>query len=465
MNYDIAIIGNGIIGCSLALKLSLDDPTLSICVIGSNERKGCASTAAGAMLASFAELDEHSLQSEFGRYKFDLSRKASLEWDSWAGHINNKLSSSNKVPVHRGTIVINNCKGDIQDEKTFNAILQATRDYNEAAELINPNEISGLDPDNSGRIIRALLLKNEGYIPADTLFTSIDCAIENTSTIEIVDANVVSLAQLNKSWSLETSKGEKISAGKVVIASGVESQKFFDKLGISSRIPKLFYGIGTAIIFKNERPPRYAVRTVNRGLACGVHLVPRINSCYVGASNFISPVAEYTPRLTSLHAILESTMTELNCMFYKMQLENIAVGFRPTSADTYPLVGATSIENFYILTGTKRDGIHMSPLYVQEMSKAILTGHECFNGIFKPERKLIKTLTKEEGVKLAVQHLTSAGYQHGLNLPTAGWKTNISDMLREKVEEAYERSGITDYGIPPELLDMYRYGHIRETSA
>ena len=68
-------------------------------------------------------------------------------------------------------------------------------------------------------------------------------------------------------------------------------------------------------------------------------------------------------------------------------------------------------------------------------------------------------MTREEGIAKAIKHLKSAGYQHELRLPKAGWDDMVNDMLRAKVEAIYDKCGIKDFGIPVEMLDMYKYGH------
>ncbi|MGH9421061.1 MAG: hypothetical protein ACRD3J_13880, partial [Thermoanaerobaculia bacterium] len=49
----------------------------------------------------------------------------------------------------------------------------------------------------------------------------------------------------------------------------------------------------------------------------------------------------------------------------------------------------------------------------------------------------------------------------GFTMPHSNWEPLIEDAVRQRVLDAYERSGMRNYpfGIPAELLDMYRYGH------
>jgi glycine oxidase len=136
------------------------------------------------------------------------------------------------------------------------------------------------------------------------------------------------------------------------------------------------------------------------------------------------------------------------------------VGHRPTTADTYPLIGATSMKGLYIASGTKREGVHSSPLIAKSIVAEMRGAPPVYHPYFKPERKLIYDMTREQAVTKTVLHQFSGGYQHGLKLPHAGWEPMLVEAIRKSTEEVYDRLGIHDVGIPPELLNMYRHGHI-----
>jgi glycine oxidase len=80
---------------------------------------------------------------------------------------------------------------------------------------------------------------------------------------------------------------------------------------------------------------------------------------------------------------------------------------------------------------------------------------------FAPERKLIHSLTRDEGIEKAVRHLMSASYQHGFSPSTSRMPEQIVRMHREELEKLHDQVGAKDWGIPPEMLDMYRYGHAK----
>ena len=78
----IIFVGNGILSLMTALRIIQKDQQIDITVIGPNNREGCASVAAPAMLNSYAELIRGSLDTKIDRDKFKISQLASLKWQT-----------------------------------------------------------------------------------------------------------------------------------------------------------------------------------------------------------------------------------------------------------------------------------------------------------------------------------------------------------------------------------------------
>ncbi len=463
--YDFIIVGNGALGNAIALSLSEKGKGQKIAMIGPRERPGCASLAAGAMLNAFAELEYGSLDHETPRKKFDAAVEAANLWPAHLEKINAK-SGISPVTIKEGTQLVSNaCASDL-DDLNFKAIIDYMDEYNEPYSELDPKEIEGIAPEPQARPMRAVLLEREGSVASRHLFNAYDSFFAKTENVDLIDKFVEKINIKGKNKQLITNDGDVYEAPHIILASGVHTQKMIDQVGLTAKIPRLFYGIGTSIILKsNTEIPSKVFRTPNRGLACGIYVVPyEDNYCYVGATNFVCPWPIAEPRITSVHSLLESAMEQVNTSFYKGHIHKIIVGYRPTTLDTFPLIGETSCEGLWITTGTKRDGFHMSPKIGAEIASAIFERTTPLNNIFKPERNLIVTMNKEEAIEKSVLHLLSSGYQHELRLPKSNWNQMLIDALRRSVEEAYDKAGFSDesFGIPPEMIDMYRYGHAKE---
>ena len=63
------IIGNGILGLTIGIKLLIESKgSHEIVIIGPNDRKGSATMAAGAMLNSYSEIDYNTFKSKYSKF-------------------------------------------------------------------------------------------------------------------------------------------------------------------------------------------------------------------------------------------------------------------------------------------------------------------------------------------------------------------------------------------------------------
>ena len=461
--FDLAIIGNGAIANALALQFSERHREARVAVIGPAPRPGCASLAAGAMLNVFAELEAGALDYPVARAKFDAAVAASKLWEGHLALLNGRLKSVPPVRIQQGTHVVQNAVTDRLDDRNFAAIIGYLEEYKERFRHVDPAEIEGIKPTPQARPLRAILLEDEGAVSSRHLHRAYDEAFARSPQITVIDAAVERLVPGDRLHGLELGGGTSVRAKHVVIAAGTRSQQFVKQLGLEARIPRLVLGVGVSLILKAQgEVPRRVFRTPNRGLACGVYAVPYPdNHCYVGATNYICPWEVPLPRAQAVHYLLQAAMEQVNTDFYKSEIAKTIVGYRPTTLDTYPLFGQLSVERVWMATGTKRDGFHMSPKIALELIGAIESGAQPFEGTFRPERALILEAPREVAIERAVAHIISTGYQHGFRMPHSNWEPLLEDAVRRKVEDAYTRSGLgaARYGIPAELLDMYRYGH------
>ena len=477
------IIGNGILALSTAFRLArragADD---RITIIGKTSREGSATLAAAAMLNSFAEIEAGSLDNEIDLYRFELSHQATRMWPDFEEDII-KTGGSN-LPrgcascqvlsggcFDRGTYIINNTAADDLDDENYDAIVKALEDFNEQHQHVSPRDIPNYMPDQRRRATRAVYIPNEGWLNPRLVIEKLDKVLGLFPQVSFVQAHA---QRINTSNQLITNvsldNGSTIEGDKYLLATGASVTDLLDKSGVDIGMQRVFYGVGTSIEIKSpDYPHKKCIRTPNRGLACGIYSVPYFQApgekndhILIGASNFISPTPYPYGRLASIENLTQSAIEQINTNFYRADLVRVNVGWRPTSQDTYPLLGKTSISNLIIATGTKRDGFHLAPLISQMMASLILNEDiDARMEVFAPERKPIYTLTRQQSIDKAVRHQISAAYQHGYAPSKSRMPQNVIQMHRDALEKLHDQVGANDWGIPPEMLDMYRYGHAK----
>jgi glycine oxidase len=461
-NNDIIIIGNGVIGLSIAYSLSNINSSLKISVIGTNERKGSASVAAGAMLNCFAEITDRTFATEHGKIKFEMALQASKIWPNWVNEINQNLSNEEKIIITPGTyIILNNGSGTL-DTNNYLGILKALKAYNEPyTEISNPYDIAGLNPIPNSRPLQSIYLEQEGSIDPDKLITALFKILSNRPNITMVNDNAKGITtNALKTQGITLNSGEKIFANTVILANGSFAQHLIDDLPeLCTSIPKVLAGVGYSAILEQDpnNIVKNVIRTPNRAGACGLHALPRGKYLYVGATNnvFCQPQFEVTTGLA--HFLLECTINQVNQNLYKSKIKNWHIGNRPATIDTFPLIGDTSIEGLWILTGTYRDGLHQSPLLAKHIANLILGKQGLFDqNLFRPERKVIRTLTKEESINEFVYHYIAGTYEHSAMLPKFMCVNDLENMIFAKINKIYDGLD-TDYGLSPDMLLMFEF--------
>lgn len=474
MHY--VIIGNGIIALSSAFalksKCSLND---SITIIGSNNRQCSASAAAAAMLNVFAEVDKYTLQTPIDRLKFDLCVQATEMWPNFLLEMQESIDTS-KYPVPSfgkseigfGTYVINNTATDALEDINYQEIANALKAYNQDFIEIDPTLVPNYKPSAQLRATRSLFIAGEGWVNPKIVLYEFECALKSDSRISFVnsDVSLLTVDSRNNLSSVTTTDGNHFSADKYLIANGASLTQLLSNSHVDLPVQDVFYGVGLSLeISTGNNNHSNCVRTPNRGLACGIYTAPyqasdNCKNIIIGASNFISPKPYAHARLASFEGLLNGAIRQINSDFYRADFISYNVGWRPTSQDTYPLVGKTSISNLFIASGTKRDGFHLAPVWSEFLASLIIGSNvDTQFEAFLPERKLIKSLSRLEAIEKACDHQINAAYQHGFVAPNSRLLDQLRDAVRSDLEKLHDKVGAYDWGIPSEMIDMYRYGH------
>ncbi|RMG39908.1 MAG: FAD-dependent oxidoreductase [Candidatus Dadabacteria bacterium] len=475
------IIGNGIVALSTAFRLTQRlSSSDSIVVVGPADRPGSATLAAAAMLNSFGEIGATSLKSEYDMYHFELSHMATRQWPKFEEELieaagDHLPSACAKCEVlkggcfSRGTFILNNSAADEWDDKNFNAILKALDDFDEPHELVNPYDIPNYYPSQNLRATRAVYIHNEGWLNPRIVLEKIDAILGHNDIVTVIDGRCERLiGKDNQIEAVKLESGDIIEGDIFLLATGATVSGILERSELGIKVQPVFYGVGVSLEIKS---PDYkhtkCIRTPNRGGACGTYTVPYFlgpdkpdDHILIGASNRVRPHPVYFGRLQSIEHLMHSATHEINEYFYGARLIRINIGWRPTTQDTYPLLGGTSYKNFYIATGTKRDGFHLAPVISDFMAK-LLMGQEVDERFkwFSPEREIIHDISREDGVDVIVQSLMSEQYQHGYRPSNPLMNKQLRESYRQEIEELHDKVGAKDWGIPPELVNMYRQGY------
>jgi glycine oxidase len=468
--YDVVIVGNGALGCSLAYALRMRDSSLSIAIVGPSDRTGGATVTAGAMINVWAEMAKGQFDNPAMSDRAELGIRAFGLWDGWCDALSE--FSPQPLSVRWGTYVINNAMGSPHELDTVDYQLDVMRQRGVAHELCQPRDIPWLKPDPHAQVSRVVRVPDGRIDPRPLLrayerFFATKKVASFDTTVTRIDAKAGGKATDVKSVIL--ADGSRLSAKHVVLANGSFAQALVDQLpDLKHATPRLVWGAGSGLdislpawVHKYGGLDRsifdidHVVRTVDRGGACGVHLVPYGDGeYYLGASSGVWMEPESKPRVHAIHVLLRAIAEEINGAFFFATFSMRGPGFRPTTIDGFPLLGESVLPGIWFANGTKRDGFTISPLVARELASAILGGPSALPSRFQPSRKLISYKNKAAALDDTVAADFGGEVQHGLTLPpyaTAAYRA----AKRVKAEAVYDKRNIADFGIHPEMLHLY----------
>lgn len=466
---NVVIAGNGIIGLQTAYQVSGANRNSKITLIGDFAHKGCASLAAAAMFNSYCEIDTGTFQNKFEEQKWLFNKMASAYWPQ----LLDELLAESGLPLTSGfgTYLINNTVSDTLEDENFDAIVAALEKFGEPYQYVSPREIPHYSPASPQRAQRAIFIEREGWVNPIQLFDCLKAILKKRGNVEFVDGTIEKLDYDANSASVVAivlTNGTRITGDKFLLCPGAKFSEIVDQSNLPIRFQRVFFGVGaTVLLDTGTRTLSNCIRTPNRGMACGVYSAPQTSTqTIIGASNLIAEQPYPNARLTSVFILLRAAMEQINDQFYRADLVRINVGWRPTSSDTLPMIGQTDVKNLLVATGTKRDGLHCSPLISTYLKDLLLTGRSDLDSqfdfsLFKPDRRPRKILSRKDAVDLAVRHTLSGAYQHDFIPGKSNIINDVQAYYRDFYERLHDEVGAVDFGIPPEMKDMFRYGHVK----
>jgi glycine oxidase len=455
--YDVVVAGNGVLGQSLALTLARRG--LRVALLGHPDRPWAASAAAGAMLGCFGEVTEALVSSEYGRTKLDLDVQAKKLWPTWSEELAAESGQGN-VQVANGTTVILNAVGVRGiDDVNYVAIKEELRRYGEPFEDVEPADIEWLDPDPGSRPQSAFHIPGEHAVNAAMLLEELAQAYVHAGGTVIAEPAARVEYSHGRVTGVVLASGARLAAGHVVLAAGARSQDLIDTVPeVAPNIPPLISGYGLSLLVRTEdgTMPSSVIRTPNRSFACGLHVLPRSGGdVYIGATNIISPEPVELPDMGDLQFLIECGQRQVRRSLYNSALRKAQVGNRPVALDGFPLLGEAGVAGLWMMTGTYRDGLHLSPLLAREMSARILGEQPGVDlEMFRPVRAPIQPASREEIVQSAVTHLVAGGYESGWNVAVS-WPLILEKQLRSVFQDLADDLDPT-LTPPPEVLNAAR---------
>jgi glycine oxidase len=350
---DVAIIGAGVMGCALALRLA--QRGLAVTVVERGIPGAEASSAAAGILGP-------QWEAEGAGPLLDLGLRSRALYPSFAVELR-ELSGIDVGHAKSGLLEV------ALDEEQERGLL-ARRVWQQArglrSELLGAAEARAAEPHLGPAVRSALRLPDEGHVNARLLARALSqaAAIAGARFLQGRYVRRV-LTAGGKAQGLELD-GETLAAGTVVVAAGSWSS-LVEGSGVPPPIVRPARGQMVAI---EVRPPlfRHVLAPFARG-----YLVPRLDGTVLAGSTLEMVGYRKEVTVAGLAEILAMVRAVVPALDHASVVETWS-NFRPFTDDHLPVLGKTSVEGLVLATGHYRYGILLTPITAQLLAELIATG-------------------------------------------------------------------------------------------
>ncbi|MDN3015658.1 glycine oxidase ThiO [Paenibacillus sp. BSR1-1] len=341
-SFDVAIIGGGINGTSIAYQLS--KMGRKVIIIEKDQLACQASSAAAGMLAAQAEIEQDGPL-------FQLALKSQAMFPAITSELY-EYSGIDIEYVNKGMFKIAETEA-IANEVKMQVAFQ--RKWDPAIKWLDAKELQEMEPSLSPNVVGAMYLPNDGHVQPTKLTEAFAKAAvyfgaeirENTEVLSFIFEN-------GQVKGVKTTQGI-IHSEQVVIATGAWAAKLMRESGLDISV----YPVkGECFSIKTDKP--IINTTIFSDKRC--YLVPKRNGeIYIGAT-MVEHTFDNKVTPEGIATLIERA-SQLVPEIKEAAWERVWSGIRPQTADGLPYLGEhPHWKGLFVASGHFRNGILLSPI-------------------------------------------------------------------------------------------------------
>ena len=357
---DVAVVGGGIVGLAVAWRARLRGLSVTVLERGAIGAQ-CASGVAAGMLAPVSEVEF----GEAGRRVLDLGLRSARMWPEFAA----ELAREAGVEVglrQSGTLVL---ARDEDEARALERQLALRESLGLRATRLRASAARELEPALAPTLRLALEAPDDHSVDPRLVLVALRRVCERSGVL-VRERAPVAHVELDGSDGPITgavlATGERVGAGQVVLAAGAWSGEI---AGLPAHARVAVRPVkGQILRLRDPAGPGLLERVVRFE---GGYLVPRGDGRYVLGATVEERGFEERPTVGGVYELLRDAR-ELVPGVLELQIEELSVGFRPSTPDNTPVIGRGAVDGLVWATGHHRNGILLAPLTAELVAEALV---------------------------------------------------------------------------------------------
>ena len=358
---DVAVIGGGVIGLSVAWRLAARG--LAVAVFDAGPAGGGTSSAATGMLAAAAEhepggdpllaLAQESL-ALWPAFRDALEADAGAAIDYWA----------------KGTLVVAVGRDEVDRLRARHALqLKAGLD----ARWLGASALRELEPGLRPNVAGGILCPGDHQVDPRLTVAALRAAVLARGGRILEGAAVERLDTSGGAVTGVVVGGRLCRAGTTVLASGAAAAAG-GLLPAGLRLPlRPLKGQSLALRARPQLGRNQPLPVEHVVWTAEVHIAPKSDGRMIVGATMEEAGFDAAVTAGGLYALLEGVRRALPGI-EEMAVESVWAGFRPTTEDDAPVLGATPVPGLAVAAGHHRNGYLLAPVTAAALETAIVDG-------------------------------------------------------------------------------------------